>query len=617
MWEICFFFIVYIIWIISFLGFGSILISFLYNQYPQKIELIPGKMHILLYGFSGMLFVSTAAIIINFFFPVTMAVALILCGVGILFFVTNRKRIFCQYSRNELIAISLFGLMIFLVIPSFWTRYYDVGLYHLQAMKWVAESSQPFGLGNLYPGYRFNYSWYVLEGCVDQLVLILDRPYFLLNGICFFFYGSSIFLIISDTIYKINMNFKNSVKKINDGETNLLGIRCSELFFFLTFIPVITVFGVFLTSSSPDFIVILLTFIIIWLIIMDFEEARHINIISILAVIFSAYSLTIKLSAALLFVMSILLLFFRPLIENFRKEQKNNSNYFNRLFLYRTLFSQKSIIFVIILMAIIIPWVVRGLFSSGYIVYPLVLTRIPWLEWAVPTTYAISDANVIKAWMRMPGPDALSALTGWDWIVPWFIRNEPVFLELILICIVGIACGLLTLSSALNNNNNNNNRNRCISRQIHIIIPLIVASIGVVFWFINAPDPRVGLGFLFSFALLILSWGIIAFSHLELSKKSLVYYFLLLILLFAIFQGVYFNYGIIKKAESFSFDIPVVPMIEQKTSDGYTIFTPSAGEDQAWNAPLPNAPEFNKDLRFEYTKGNRLPTMFWISQKAS
>jgi hypothetical protein len=54
-----------------------------------------------------------------------------------------------------------------------------------------------------------------------------------------------------------------------------------------------------------------------------------------------------------------------------------------------------------------------------------------------------------------------------------------------------------------------------------IIIPAFICAAGIAFWFIAAPDPRFGHGFLFSFVLLFFCQGAISSQLLQKLTKFL------------------------------------------------------------------------------------------------
>jgi hypothetical protein len=119
---------------------------------------------------------------------------------------------------------------------------------------------------------------------------------------------------------------------------------------------------------------------------------------------------------------------------------------------------------------------------------------------------------------------------------------------------------------------------------------LAVSVAGIVFWFLLAPDPRFGLGFLLPMAALAFCWGVLRFSPENLAVQRLTSRPAVTALLTAI--GALYIYAHWHSAELELGSWPSIPVadLHQRTlGPGFVVFTPKSS-DQCWDAPLPCAP---------------------------
>jgi hypothetical protein len=141
--------------------------------------------------------------------------------------------------------------------------------------------------------------------------------------------------------------------------------------------------------------------------------------------------------------------------------------------------------------AFLLLWVGRNVVLSGHLLFPVTETGLP-VSWAVPDDLTRDTAAWITSWAREPGK-APKDTQGFEWFRGWLNRtyaNDAARTAFDLFC-VGIV--LLVWARAL--------------RRIdwRLASALVVA---LLFWFVSAPDPRFGIGFLLAIAFLMLSYGL-------------------------------------------------------------------------------------------------------------
>ncbi|MEQ8169669.1 MAG: hypothetical protein ABRQ38_12330 [Candidatus Eremiobacterota bacterium] len=568
-------------------GYGSIFKNLLFRLFKDKSEKFDKNLLIPVQGILGMIIVTTMATTINFFLPVNQIISLIFLSTGVILFIINRKNIFYRISREHINLFIILAGILFIIIPFSWNEAYDTGLYHLPAMKWITSTSVPAGLANLHSRLGYNSSWFVLAACIDQWVIITDKPFFLLNGLMTFYYIFLFAIILKEKFLK---------KEI------LNNYLFADLFLLLSFFTFIFPLKYLICSLYTDLPVIILTVFVLYLVSYDLESNSSFSSYTFLSTIISAYGLTIKSTALPLFLTCIFIALLRPLIEKLKTRT------------YNIKYNIKTLIICVTLLSVIfIPWIARGVMLSGYLFYPVSTGYLPGLSWSVPAEKAQERINADINWSRYRNGCSISNSSS-QWIWLWFKRYIKMFVVIFTIAITGIC---LILISAYR-------KKLSIDKEIIWIIPFIIASSGILFWFLTIPGPRYGYGYLFSWALLLFSAGLWRSGILEVKKMQKFYrvaitVFILIIFIILIFSDILLPSYIrkenkVKKMTWKEFNLPQVEMVEKHTGDGISIYLPSRS-DQCWNAKLPNTPEFNPDLKIKFSPVTGLPEKLWVINK--
>ena len=449
------------IWIISIFGYGLLVPAFLKHLKIQFNFEQPYSSTII--GLSGFIFIYFLSSIINFFLPLNKYVVLIILIFGIIILILNRKKVALLFKKYDIVLI--ISLLIFTCfIPFRWLQYYDTGLYHLQAIKWLSSVKLPIGLANLISRIGFNSSWFTVNAVLEQSVLLLKVPFFISNAICIFYYGINIVF-----------SFRELIKK---------NIKLSNIFCVLTIIPwLLNAISSSSSSSATDSPVIFFTFIIIILIISLFEKIEKNSHLFIYISIFSFFAITLKISSIIL-VLSIPVILFM----NFFSK---NRNFINR----------NEIFGGFLFSLILIPWLITGIFISGYLMFPISFTRINSLNWTLPSKIANALQDNIEVWAKAPGTSTPISFTNYSWFKDWITRFT-IFNKIVVILIIFYV--IFQVFHLIKKNINKYSLNDKTAYRL----PLIISIIGVVFWFLNAPDMRFGSGYVFSLLLLLIGYNI-------------------------------------------------------------------------------------------------------------
>jgi hypothetical protein len=566
--------LIFICWIISILGYGSI-IGFLYNS-PRPTEFKNFKnIKLAVFGIFGLAIISLLGNFANFFIPLSSIFSAVVFSIGVILFAVNFKKIFYRFQRSDIIVIAV--LFIYLsFIPFNWASHYDTGYYYLPSIKWMRESIVPFGLANLHGMFGYNSSWFTAAAIVETPLFIKESPLFILNALMMFFYGSAAFLTFSEKI---------RVQKV----------LFSDYFLIFTLIPWLIRTRSNMASLAPDLPVMLIILFIIYLLIRSFEEIENNYFYFFYAITFSVFAVTVRLSTLAILICSILSLIYYAVF--IRKNL--NFTYSGKPILKSFIFYKNLII---PLFLFILTWAAKGIFLSGCIAYPSNLGYFKNLLWSANPN---RDSKYILSWARgglHASPNEV--LGNWNWLKPWFIRFITSGDKIILVFLIA---GLALLIIAIIRKNFINNNKPDSS----FFVPIIVSFSGIAFWFFTAPEPRYGYGFLFAFALLILSYS---FYKLKLPKYDAVSKLAVtfVVILFFLVEIVPLNVGIDKIFTNTWPKMPEVEMKEEITKEGIIINVPVKG-DQCWYKELPATPNFDPDLKILLSKDGKYK-MFYYSK---
>jgi len=250
-----------------------------------------------------------------------------------------------------------------------------------------------------------------------------------------------------------------------------------------------------------------MTFLIIYLITDYWEGGRSKVAVLQMAAVLCAFAVTVKMSIAPL-LPCIFVLFFDRGWQGTSGRDESSSDFRTRYQLLGGTFSRRVTLAIFLLLVL---WAARGLCLSGCLFFPSRVACLNHAEWTVSEHRAKFARDWITGWARQPGPNGLDTLSNWNWLTPWLKRHvvrEKVMLSLLFFGIV------FSLAAALKNH-------RPDPPVPSVMIPALICFLGIIFWFITAPDPRFGYGVLFSFAILIFCQGVLRISSLDIFDSAL------------------------------------------------------------------------------------------------
>lgn len=425
--------------------------------------------------------------LISLFLPINSTVSFIYLGICLIYFFFNFKNL-TSFNIIDLKPKNLFFLSyIVIILFGFFNSLYpptifDSGLYHIQAIEWIENYPVIPGLANLHDRFGFNPNIFVLFAATsfDDL---LNQDVYSINFTVFLFF--SIWLLNRLSVC------------INSGNYSLSFILCIILLLLISNFS-------FLSSPTPDFICIIFPlFILLRFVEISREDKNYSLNIYLPIILLSFYIVTVKLST-----LPILLIV--PIL--FYQNRKS--------------ISFKELIPVLLLaLLIIIPWELRNIIISGWLIFPFPGIDLFAFDWKVPVNDAIYLKNAITGWGRSPGGNFMDAaklgLNAW---FPIWWSSQIIFKKMlfIVLCLSPLIASLLVYFKKINKNNR------------YIFTVYIVSFSGFIFWFFTAPDWRFSLSFT-SMCLLSL------FLFIDYSVKKYSKYFLSVVSIILITFTIYSN----------------------------------------------------------------------------
>ena len=433
--------------------------------------------------FTGFLTISLVTGLLSIFIPIgnyvlyfisLLALILFLLNFrGILINIREAMRSVALLSRLELLLLSFLVFFILTAVVQKITLG-DTESYHAQSIQWIKKYAVVPGLGNIHGRLAFNSMFFVVSGLFTfQIRNILIYP---LNGICYL-----VLIIKLVTLYK---------KEYNPGT------KWKAVFYILTLLISLLIMIPNLNSPSPDIICCILIIYAFILIMNLLEKERQINFVQIILLNLVVFScIAYKISSLFLIVML--------------------------LFLLNKDILKRSFVSMLICILVISSFIIRNYYLSGYIIYPLPGFDIFNVDWKIPLETVSAMKLEIESWAKistMPASEVINMKMS-EWIIPWFRSLITIDKILVIINIFSIAILIVML----------------FKKDFFLAKIQLIILINLLFWFIEAPDPRFAYGFIFlgfslTFSYIIKLFEFSAFSGILKYVKTGLIVFLILII---------------------------------------------------------------------------------------
>lgn len=334
-----------------------------------------------------------------------------------------KKRPFL-YSYYIVVGCILFFMSLY--SPSL---HYDAGLYHIPAIKWTTEYPTVYGLVHINPyiGYNFNIlTWFAASSFGD----LFGQPVYSINLALMLFF-----------LYWI-------LERITEA-TRLLNYLLAISFLLVVYVVMYRFLPHISTTSVDIAIFILLTTILICLLDLD----RYPDLLYVIPIL-SVYSVTVKLSAIPILLLSFFV--------------------FYRL---RTDGNRRKLTYTAFLCGIIgVPWLAKTVILTGWLLFPFPYLDLFSFDWKMPIENVISLKETVKVFAQGGG--------GKNWLMNWILNQS--LSDLILLLIAPLSLLLVLFRSRLG----------ASGQMPKQAAGIMVSVLGVAFMFYFAPGLSYGIAFL-------------------------------------------------------------------------------------------------------------------------
>lgn len=407
----------------------------------------------------GFVAITTLSSIISIFFPLNLLTVslFVLAGVAgtVRFYpeIILAKQVLQTTWKS--VAMPLKAAILALMAISCFAAFMDIGesdtwFYHSQAILWIKKYAAVPGLGNIHGRFAFN-SHFFISSAFFSFFLAEDRVIFPL--LSFFYLVFNIRLLV---------NIYSSIKSQN-GFSFVL-----NTFLFLFFAH--QVFGEINGTDTDSITTILLLYALLLFLTPNLKNTKlHWGFLLWVLVLTAA---TFKLSACLAGLLVLVL--------------------FPQLFHRRNL-----AVFGAAAAVIILPFIVRNILLSGYLLYPFPGIDIVDVDWKIPLHEVVYEKELVEGWAKLPDgmidgvtfedvPKVLQLPFG-EWFSSWWPHQSLRWRGFMLINLFSVVLFLVAL----------------FKKNYRMVLLSGAILVNLLFWFFEAPEPRFGAAFLFFGAALI------------------------------------------------------------------------------------------------------------------
>ncbi|WP_298735199.1 hypothetical protein [uncultured Chitinophaga sp.] len=495
---------------------------------------------------SGLMTCGVVASWLSLLMPLAeLANMLILAG-GLLLWWLQRKTVHAavkrwrQQIRAEPVivrAVFLVLLVFALYLSSRQSLAYDEGLYYIQFIKWMQQYPVVPGLANLHERFGFNSHWHVISALFNWH-FITGQAVNQLNGLLYLLVALYLLPALGAAPRGISWWMKAGL---------LAGMH----------LPVVLVYN--MTAPAPDMAVFYLCalLLVLWMeAIADRNgEAGEEDLFFIF--LCAVFLVTVKISA-----ITVLLLPACHLIRVVRSGAWRQAK-----------------LLVVIAVWILLPWLIRNVILSGYLVFPFEKADLFSFDWKYPAPGVGKVRELIKMWAfyLVRDPAVLSAATFQERVRIWFLHNLRIYDQCMLLVMILLPFALWW--------------RRCVlPAGLRYWVLFLYAGAGC--WFFSAPDPRFAYGFLVPACILmgyLLLMNLRSFRYLQLAIIVLLLAMqAATLLLYGHLHRQFMQLGAIAPVAANGWWMPP-PCFQQKVvrhTVPFIYYTPDQS-DRCWDAPLP------------------------------
>jgi len=388
-------------------------------------------------------------------------------------FFLSLKKEFSSLHALSFILVSV-CLLLILVMSSWTIVHPDTLGYHAQTIQWIEKYKAVPGIVHLHVRLGYQGLWFV-DNALFGLSFTGTKGITFLNSTVLLWF----FMFITN---KIDRNFFKEGNKTY----GLLWI----VLLLLTMWSYTQV-RLTATSASPDFIATLFIFAAIYLLFE--KEQEHLTISHWLLVAFlSLVAVTIKLSVA-----PVLLIAAVPAVLTLAKR---------KIKLFLAILAMSALTFT--------PFIARNIIVSGYVVFPSTFIDLADVDWKYSPELTVNEKDYITAYAKKAGVsskeeiDTVNKMNPAEWLPGWWQNRSLADKTIMILLLLSFFTALLFVK-------------RMTRSGFVPMLVLITMLAGIIFWFMNAPDPRFGFGAILGF-IAVVTWLMLKGNEIRVSKSFLI-----------------------------------------------------------------------------------------------
>jgi hypothetical protein len=236
------------------------------------------------------------------------------------------------------------------------------------------------------------------------------------------------------------------------------------------------------------------------------------------------------------------------------------------------------------LLFLVLPFFLRNIWLSGYLLYPLPGLDLFNFDWKIPAAAVLAEKRSIVEFARDPGylapPGAVK--TPWGWLPYWFSQSltgystklAKIFLPALVLFLDWLVQMVRLRTCKIDFREIGKNK-----------VIYLTAAGGLLCWFFSAPDLRFALGFLMVFVIIIFIPFLKAYNY---HVTRLFPWVISLILLYFLAAFSALDFPVLSARLWRPLPYPQVELALEEIQ-GHKVYFPKNGGAQCWYAPLPCA----------------------------
>ena len=382
-----------------------------------------------------------------------LAIVCLVTGLVLRKQIAGRIRAFAAGDGRYHFILLLILIAVVASIASLEPMDYDTYLYHGQAIKWIENYGSVKGLANLHPRFGYNSAYMCFQALFS--FSFLGRSLHHSNG----------FIVLFMLFYALSDNF--IIAKRKPDTTDLL--KASMIFYVIYTLDSIS------SSGTDIFPMLALLYIFSkWIGVYKSGSEGKAAQYGLLCML-SVFCVTVKLSIAPVILLSVL-----PVVLLARKKEL-----------------KKLWGFVITAVFIGLPYLIRNIILSGYLLYPMEKFDLLNVDWKVPAERAFTDRIEIEMYAKGLIGFELKSYPIRVWVQSWY--RELLLVPRILLFVSGvlIVYFLIKLLSVLAVSFGKKNSGHSVSGNGELADERMfisgVALVSYIYWFLMAPNMRYGI----------------------------------------------------------------------------------------------------------------------------